>query len=106
MLGQILLEALVRHMEEREVIVGNQHGFTKGRSCLSNTVTFCGDETASVNKERTAVVICVQIDKKVFDMVAHNILLTKLERYVFDYLIDEELIITSYSESGGQWLNI
>lgn len=37
---QILLEGMLRHMEERDVIGDNQHDFTTGRSCLTYLVTF------------------------------------------------------------------
>lgn len=34
-MGQMLLEAMLRHTEEREVIWDEQHSFTTGRSCLT-----------------------------------------------------------------------
>ncbi|PKU43316.1 rna-directed dna polymerase from mobile element jockey-like [Limosa lapponica baueri] len=80
---QILLETLLRHVENKEVISDSQQGFTESKSHLTNLVTFYNSIIVLVDKERATDIIYLDLCKA-FDPVPHNILVAKLERHGFD----------------------
>jgi len=80
---QLILEAIIRKVEEKKVIRSSQHGFTKGKSCLTNLIAFYNDMTGWVDEGKTLDVAYLDFSK-VFDIVSHNILLGKFRKYGLD----------------------
>lgn len=53
---QILPGVTARHIQDKDVVGNTCHGFTKGKSCLTNLTASC-DEMMGSAGQRTAVVI-------------------------------------------------
>lgn len=72
---QILLESMAKHTDDRKLVRDNQHGFTKGKSCLTNLVAFYGGVTVLVDKGRSTGVTYLE-SCKTLDMILHTILVS------------------------------
>ena len=77
---KIINMRLQEHIIENELLCQNQHGFTKGRSCLTNLLSALENWTRELDQGNDVDVIYLDF-AKAFDSVPHRRLLKKLEGY-------------------------
>ncbi|CAM5164912.1 unnamed protein product [Eretmochelys imbricata] len=77
---QVLKESILKHLEERKVIRNSQHGFTQGKSCLTNLIAFYDEITGFVDEGKAVDVLFLDFSKA-FDMVSHSTLASNLKKY-------------------------
>ncbi|RMC09666.1 hypothetical protein DUI87_13452 [Hirundo rustica rustica] len=74
---QFILSVITQNLQDGQGIRPSQHGFRRGRSCLTNLISFYDQVTHLVDAGKAVDVVYLDFSK-VFDTVSHSILLTKL----------------------------
>ncbi|GAB0209271.1 mitochondrial enolase superfamily member 1 [Grus japonensis] len=80
---QFILSVLTRQVQDNQGIRPSQHGFMKGRSCLTNLISFYDLVTRLVDEGKAVDVIYLDFSKA-FNTVSHSILLEKLVAHGLD----------------------
>jgi len=77
LLEKVIKEEIVSYLEANELIGKSQHGFVKGRSCLTNLLEFIQALTEGIDQGEDMDVVYLDF-QKAFDKVPHKRLLLKL----------------------------
>ena len=80
-----IMETIVRnhimyHLEQEKLLHSSQHGFIKGKSCITNLLMSLDDWIQALDEGKDIDVIYMDF-MKAFDSVPHKRLLVKLSRY-------------------------
>jgi hypothetical protein len=80
MLESTVKEAIVRHLEKHKLIKSSQHGFTKGKSCLTNLLIFFEEVTKELDEGNDVDLVYLDFSKA-FDKVPYQRLFKKVEAH-------------------------
>ncbi|GAB0200831.1 mitochondrial enolase superfamily member 1 [Grus japonensis] len=96
---QLILGLIGKHVEEEKVVIGSgQHGFNRGRSCLTNLIAAYDGMTGWVDEGRAVDVVYLDF-RKAFDTVSHNILISKLRTCGLDEWTATECTLSKFADN-------
>ena len=76
-------DSMALHLTKNNLLVNNQHGFVRGKSCQTNLLESLDAITDALESHHDVVLLFLDF-AKAFDKVNHNLLLLKLAAYGFD----------------------
>ena len=79
---KIIREKISEHLAKNNLITNSQHGFSKGKSCLTNLIEFFDIIMQWYDDDNPIDILYLDFEKA-FDKVEHNKLLLKLKTYGF-----------------------
>src|SRR6188768_761334 len=79
-LESIIKDKLVEHFDKYKLIRGSQHGFSSGRSCLTNVLDFLENITKTLDDNHPVDLVYLDFSKA-FDKVPYRRLFKKLEAH-------------------------
>ncbi|KAM9367323.1 glycine dehydrogenase (decarboxylating), mitochondrial [Phaethornis superciliosus] len=93
---ELILGAVSNHIKDKRLIKTSQCGFTKGKSCLTNLITFYEDVTRWVDDVRAVDIVYLDF-RKAFDTISLSILGAKLTNCgLDDWAVRSKLRISEF----------
>ena len=103
---QIILSTITQHLQGKQGIRPSQHGFMKGRSCLTNLISFYDQVTHLLNEGKAVDIVCLDFSKAFDCLPQYSGEAGSLWLGQVCSLLGEALASGLGPESGDKWIYI